>query len=1665
MQQQKGPGGVGTRRAGRPQNDASGAEARRSASRLSLLSLGLNLALFASCAGESPSEPHSSRTISQAMVQCDGARLDQSVLDPTAVSCDSSWAYGRYAECYQRSETVRSTNPQATSVDCEPVVPAKYEQYTCQKPNTCRHQSFGPESQVDRTRDVAVTGKCTTRRVCEPTGNCPEPLGQGVGSSARASDEAPDMACVICRNVTTCSYDSACSAAANAAAVASTSTAQSASVVSYSGSGDSSGVGNCRYTLRIVLYREGTGDVCGQHDETCTAYDKQHYLCRLVGNPLEPDQSACQTDRDHPPAIPIISQYSSPNLTYQQVLDGDSRATRVAHLRPRCTTANDLPMSNAQEAKAKFDTLESYRTNPAANAADPGLAVAATRNQQLLFELRGSLLSGVRPGGTETYLDRVVLNTAAYPTARVECGTWLPNLTTGPLGSASIVDARLLVCDRLSQAHVAAELAGQQTPYCVATAPLASALDLGTLRAQLLRRWETTATSAVKRFLSAPIPEVAVPVAELSARLKLLQSFYEAAASGAYEGVYDDSQADERLWRDLESAATSALAGAHARGRLALRSGGATFQQFVNEQLQGDRDLIRAALSVEGGASSLSGPPLLYVLTAGLRGISDRTEELSPYHDLACRFQGCAGVRTELYELQRLLGNLHDPAVLRAELTASTKLNGEWKNIFDLISTNHASTIQAAVKSAIGVNIYSPSLLLNPPATTLTGSWVRTVDKFGPKLRLIGSKLTGEWDNAFFLHRMNGDFDPVTQKAALRVTRYFKGVGSDPEDPEFEQPCTTTMTGSVTVKAPDLINITITGTDGKCDIGTGYSESFDYTRTSPQVAPAPLLGLRPLINANRERFARYQTTGRFDGLPRGSLKIGLVPDRLNAITVEFDPKLTAASAAISTFQGKAQKLGIDLVNEADNEARGTGLGSQIAQRAVELRQLSEDRIGLRANAEADELRFAGLARAFSEVLNALSSSTPFKFQATERPITLSVSAKDAKFSVSRAAVDALAVGQAKQLTAQSGSLVEISAENTWAPVCALGPEPKVAGSPVTTPPAFGPEGFMLTKTSDHYDSSSHETSKSNSWSERAALMLRACLASETKIGSPEWLGTSTAIKLTLEACASIEGAQTYTATDADLTSSGASNRMSANYSMGVRLPNTPFPMYPAGSLLAVSVRAGRNTFADIVDVKVVQRDSVLMPTEPVDVYLVVNDLSCGEAADGSKALTVKIQQQWPLQGGAADSYFKAVVAAQKSIHDDASLRVTQGSLTASDISLLRSTAELAFATQCRAGGLDPALLPNELMAFFSNVVDLEMARAERLVQMTAIQRRTEILRLEMESLAKELDSTNQKSGLLAQMTELDLRALDSRELRDPMNAVFDHVNDLVFPYVAIAYPNSDVSPLNNLLSSITLEKHIDELATEAIADLKVVRDNIVSAVNLSPIPQYKTIALAFPRPGSADYRPLWREADSERSRILWQQIESNAQSIVVTVKPEDLYERFSGRASLACSDRAPVIHSMGVFVAVPPLEIDNVMGYNHTGEWVATDVSGVMTWPGDQGPESYMFDGDPGWITAAPTVQYGPIDFALTSFDTYPTAANPSSKSRSRAGSSVFGTFIMGGGAAGGAAAKLNPTTSWTENPDTGELTPVNHATAIVLVFGVDYRSGPRIGWLSSCSQ
>ena len=102
--------------------------------------------------------------------------------------------------------------------------------------------------------------------------------------------------------------------------------------------------------------------------------------------------------------------------------------------------------------------------------------------------------------------------------------------------------------------------------------------------------------------------------------------------------------------------------------------------------------------------------------------------------------------------------------------------------------------------------------------SVLNGVWQRS-DGFEFTLSAAGCTITGVGDNTQFHHRFVAQYNPVSQSMPVSINRTVLATS-----------CVTVMTSSLTLVDATHFNLTVTGTDGLCDLAMNFTETQGYVK-------------------------------------------------------------------------------------------------------------------------------------------------------------------------------------------------------------------------------------------------------------------------------------------------------------------------------------------------------------------------------------------------------------------------------------------------------------------------------------------------------------------------------------------------------------------------------------------------------------------------------------------------------------------------------------------------------------------------------------------------------------------------------------------------------------------------------------------------------------------
>ncbi|NOK19390.1 PA14 domain-containing protein [Corallococcus carmarthensis] len=862
---------------------------------------------------------------------------------------------------------------------------------------------------------------------------------------------------------------------------------------------------------------------------------------------------------------------------------------------------------------------------------------------------------------------------------------------------------------------------------------------------------------------------------------------------------------------------------------------------------------------------------------------------------------------------------------------------------------------------------------------------------------------------------------------------------------------------------------------------TDYSPSL-LMGTSPTTTPAAALMLSRAIQDGSTRTASYLRTGTFLPSARNSLRAGIQ----EAKRAQLDNLITQRTQKLTTDKADFVQHRTDYVNarlaEMGNVQQRTSVKDQLKLRLTQFDQLAVDLTGLRANAALEDAAFGDFAAAFNVASEAESADLARLAITRGTPDTLVISAQEARFEpgMSQGNFTSYAVrknGAVWTQAASAGDIFNISARNQWAPACVLSKaqlqkpmqtQGTLGGVNVSNA-LTGTEGYLVSFSDSAFSAQSNATSNYSG----ASSSVRGCAGTRVEAGT-SWdlfVTVEASVYAYAEACLASEKGHRTT----NDSTNGGDQRVSATYNTGIRLPGTPFPDLPVGSLLLVQVE--KNTQV-VRDVQVVQPAmSVIIGRKPgladtqtdpgVDLYLVANDaakvalpgstFTC--SPDTTHSLTVDLQKLVPA-GSAVRQMAPAMARVLTDMRTATEALVNQGRVLSQDMAARRQGATSALntacreETQCNVTGTcntvcDVSQFPASLMSLYDTFVSKELARLERKVEIRAVERQMELLSLEMKALSRDEDALEEQSRLLRLVPAWSLRNLDGEKLRQSTQALSVLVTDHLFPVLDLRYP-SVLAGLKTRTAFTNLVRADWSQAYVNLADLELTAVNEVTSALADgrfadKDPNYTLVALSFPKPGVPATTSPWLKASPERSKAVWDSLLNTASpkaAFSVQLVPSDFYAADGAvSGALQCTEATPILHRMGLYLvrAGGSTSAENT---TLNGQFLrsATTFEQELTFTGSQGLKKYFIEDDllegARWRLGQNRVLFGLTADAISTFQTKELAMPENEQFTGGDGLSPFSTVRF-------------DVTGLRTNP----IHPLDAATELVLVYQVDRRT------------
>jgi hypothetical protein len=487
-------------------------------------------------------------------------------------------------------------------------------------------------------------------------------------------------------------------------------------------------------------------------------------------------------------------------------------------------------------------------------------------------------------------------------------------------------------------------------------------------------------------------------------------------------------------------------------------------------------------------------------------------------------------------------------------------------------------------------------------------------------------------------------------------------------------------------------------------------------------------------------------------------------------------------------------------------------------------------------------------------------------------------------------------------------MLSLEVTGLWSPTCAL--RQTTLARPDGTTIAFadpshfftGPEGFSISFEDNQFHAQEHSSSDFTSVTAQQTI----CGSISTALGN---------ISGSAATC------QQWTTghTESDTTTDGSRFGSSASFAGGMRIPGTPFPTFPGGSLLLVEVVTGADGNQIMRDAHVVRPHSTFMFPESATVYLVANDVAGCDVVDESNVLSVNYvlgKSSVPAARELAEGMANALAL----LDDQKATYVAQGSVTPAELTALQNLAydELRTACDCVLSAF-----PEEIRGMFDAWLSTELAAIERQTRIAATAHSLDTLVLRLVALQEDLAGNTDASRLLALMTTWQLGHLAFPQLRAYAELLLESGNDNMMPMMRIMYP----SALDLLRPQSTVEvlRSFDWTLPydEQVQKLEVVADDVKARIDTARLTGGQASApvmVAFPKPSPNGTPPAPISgaviASPERLTDVWEECPAGfclRRRPVFTITPGDVYGQ--ALVGLGCQEASPIVQTFAIFSA------------------------------------------------------------------------------------------------------------------------------------------------------
>ncbi|MDB9786566.1 hypothetical protein OAB57_00525 [Bacteriovoracaceae bacterium] len=761
----------------------------------------------------------------------------------------------------------------------------------------------------------------------------------------------------------------------------------------------------------------------------------------------------------------------------------------------------------------------------------------------------------------------------------------------------------------------------------------------------------------------------------------------------------------------------------------------------------------------------------------------------------------------------------------------------------------------------------------------------------------------------------------------------------------------------------------------------------------------PLLGI---IENARSYHTNIKNKGTFKGRIYNEIDFGFThsnTDKIgklkNTLVNNLDTKLKANQIDTTVLLG-------EFIGEENLEQQRKVLDNKFELLEYELDLLHRDKVNQVYLLDSDALSFTDYMFDFTEII--LSDYYNNVFKNVGRISGLSTTAVNAfdhsyyneapNTSIERTLEFLLQRQSQWTIDVKKGDTLNVSITGQWSPICAITKEELLSDS--INVPLTGPEGYAFQITNSDQQLVSKSNVRNDTEYVNGGESRRNCHYSFSEGGfsadasNAKILGTGVAVgpyvrfgsgsrsDICNETSSGTNSSNSIN--QSDVTSRTAS--FGYGFNGGLKSIYAPFPDHPVGSLLLMGVHK-RNGSVRIVDIKYLQKNSTLLVKEDASYYLVVNDCKAGN--EPTNSLNVNFTHLRPEEENTKRLYDAVLEAIDTIGQRYFSTYKYSKSISLTELANLRKEFYALLSKHGYVRGQN-----NVFDALYDYWIDKEILTLERKVKIKGIEDRIAYKKMELQQIAKELETSKSITEAYSKKTKWIADNFDVNELGIDFEKLLDFTYNTYFPLIKFKYPDiyeylkSEQSFVN--LTGIGLSSKVVESANDLV-DLINSVSTYVEDLNIRKSPETSYIVgLRFPKPKEENTDTIsanffdemndsrFNRANLAYSKSVWDSIYNVGGPAKFSIDFSDLYNPLSFK-SLNCDQSAPIINGMALyFVYNDDAEAEIINGQT-IGVPKKISVSQKMTYALEHGPEDYIMTNG-AWLTPKAPILFGYEDEA-----------------------------------------------------------------------------------------